>query len=1383
LPSSIFAISVTTTSPKINQASTFTQKSRKSDNLLVEYLERVDKLLDAVLTAQDQITAKRAMDDLEKLINAKAFPSEALVSAIQAVRRVIGAKPNLISISTLVNIQSILTRENARSLEIEVAVKAIRDLAEVKPALIQPETVNVIKRVLNIEDDNTKDNISYAAEALKVIAHNRPERIDASVLSALEKLPAKKELGYYQYLSSLADAIAEIAIRKDELALRSLSILERILNYSSDANFTTYFSEDITKAVTRIALESRNDALAKKVSGILEGLSRKPGLSYVVYQDTSLAFKNIAEAKSSIISPSVVSALGELLKQGALNLRKGDNEALIYFNSVVRALETIAKTRSDLSERCILLLEGLLITGDLQDPRGQNFPETHKAAFTAIKNIDKAKPELIKTNSLSGLLLSFTEKDSYILRHGLPHFQVYFNTHFQEVTKAMPAEIKYSIGLSVYRLLSRYNIAINDQNEQLINRAIDFIIKKRVEVSTREIFSPNTKVINILHSEKTFDAKYVSEVEKYAGVTLIDSYKGMSQKNDSLQKIIDTKGPLTVFFYGHGGPQHLWLDSGQAGSEYSDTLRDDRAISYQELGDALIKRGNLQEVVILIDACYSYNFSANLLNHLFKQNSTVFPLIVSVGNLDRFGYGGIFLNSLNNVLNPEKPTTVQDVYNAEILAFEYQVLRLFMQINPEELKELFGTLTPAPAVFRQSDKAPGSSLPFTEPPSVIELSGPSLPQKDSLPGLPKGTLEIGENKTNPYNEITVADSQKTERHASSSVVKVTESAGSTVEKKESASSAAQEKKAVVLNLDLSSQQLEALAKIESIYKKILFDKFGDFPFSSSENGNFAPADTRMIAAVFQNIGLVPGKKVVDLGAGDMRVAVIASILFGAKAIGIEKDPNIASIAEEAIKRFVGLQMLKPGQVTLIKGDILHYPKENADADVLFYYEGSGPKTEEVGDMILREITNPDAKIILNAYIPEKGGFKRLNEVVEYIGRKDEKIKIYTLPRRESASSAAEKQTTVPEVEPALNATSNKMSTSEPNFKELPSEWNWVREKLIRDIQSEDFSSFYGLDSQNNFYRVYHGTIREKLYLISKEDMKAFSEVDDKEPRIFVTVSPTMALSHVINNGPHDTLRKKRVISETYINPEPVLLIIKVPKNWLSSHPDSKRKIQLADWIKKTNGITEEKDSRLSAFLRALEGNVKLLKNGREVSDFGFEFPTDIIPSEFIFVLDPLTKQEMPLQEYIKNNSSINTSSSVFDKGGIDLRALPIVTQPMPAMPGVNLSAPPLSQHNINLDTEWQEIQNILNAGIIPSCERIKEYLEASCKSQDCSQRIDNALSCLADILRLEEDRVASTEPVLKELLVLLESDKPANEMQLALSKIAVSPKEPRIVVP
>lgn len=130
------------------------------------------------------------------------------------------------------------------------------------------------------------------------------------------------------------------------------------------------------------------------------------------------------------------------------------------------------------------------------------------------------------------------------------------------------------------------------------------------------------------------------------------------------------------------------------------------------------------------------------------------------------------------------------------------------------------------------------------------------------------------------------------------------------------------------------------------------------------------------------------------------------------------------------------------------------------------------------------------------------------------------------------------------------------------------------------------------------------------------------------------------------------------------------------------------------------------------------------------------------------------------------------------KGGVDLRTLPIITEPV-SMPALNGQFPSGTVPLLNLDEEWSQIQNMLNAGIIPSSQRLKEFLQASCESVDCAERTEDALGVIADILRLEEERVAVTEPALRELLVLLESDKPANELQLALSKITVLPKIPQ----
>jgi len=98
--------------------------------------------------------------------------------------------------------------------------------------------------------------------------------------------------------------------------------------------------------------------------------------------------------------------------------------------------------------------------------------------------------------------------------------------------------------------------------------------------------------------------------------------------------------------------------------------------------------------------------------------------------------------------------------------------------------------------------------------------------------------------------------------------------------------------------------------------------------------------------------------------------------------------------------------------------------------------------------------------------------------------------------------------------------------------------------------------------------------------------------------------------------------------------------------------------------------------------------------------------------------------------------------------------------------------------NLDLTKEWQEIERLVNSGIIPSTQRIKEYLLGCCQNGGLEKEIDKVLSCIAEILRLEEEQLVNTEPALKEILILLESDKAKDELQLALSKIEILSKEP-----
>jgi hypothetical protein len=87
---------------------------------------------------------------------------------------------------------------------------------------------------------------------------------------------------------------------------------------------------------------------------------------------------------------------------------------------------------------------------------------------------------------------------------------------------------------------------------------------------------------------------------------------------------------------------------------------------------------------------------------------------------------------------------------------------------------------------------------------------------------------------------------------------------------------------------------------------------------------------------------------------------------------------------------------------------------------------------------------------------------------------------------------------------------------------------------------------------------------------------------------------------------------------------------------------------------------------------------------------------------------------------------------------------------------------------------------MIKAGIIPSSERIREYLQLCCARQGMNREMDDILSCIADILRMQEDRVITTESSLKEMLSLLESNKAANEIQFSLEKIRIEAKEPAL---
>ena len=118
-------------------------------------------------------------------------------------------------------------------------------------------------------------------------------------------------------------------------------------------------------------------------------------------------------------------------------------------------------------------------------------------------------------------------------------------------------------------------------------------------------------------------------------------------------------------------------------------------------------------------------------------------------------------------------------------------------------------------------------------------------------------------------------------------------------------------------------------------------------------------------------------------------------------------------------------------------------------------------------------------------------------------------------------------------------------------------------------------------------------------------------------------------------------------------------------------------------------------------------------------------------------------------------------------GGIDLRHLPIPIRAQAIF--TPLSASALDRiDRMDEAVEWRRIRTMLDSGMIPSCDNIRFYLLHCCRTDGLDSQLNKILTCLADILRLEEDRGYATEPALKQILALLESDTRAEEMLAAL---------------
>jgi hypothetical protein len=109
-------------------------------------------------------------------------------------------------------------------------------------------------------------------------------------------------------------------------------------------------------------------------------------------------------------------------------------------------------------------------------------------------------------------------------------------------------------------------------------------------------------------------------------------------------------------------------------------------------------------------------------------------------------------------------------------------------------------------------------------------------------------------------------------------------------------------------------------------------------------------------------------------------------------------------------------------------------------------------------------------------------------------------------------------------------------------------------------------------------------------------------------------------------------------------------------------------------------------------------------------------------------------------------------------GGIDLRSIPMMIQPMGGFSGLQFNLLGSNYLNsVNLDRELKEIKAMVAGGIIPSGERLKEYVAACYQKKAARDKLNSLIPELVKVCKLQEEIGMEADQSLRQVLVLVDT--------------------------
>ncbi len=185
--------------------------------------------------------------------------------------------------------------------------------------------------------------------------------------------------------------------------------------------------------------------------------------------------------------------------------------------------------------------------------------------------------------------------------------------------------------------------------------------------------------------------------------------------------------------------------------------------------------------------------------------------------------------------------------------------------------------------------------------------------------------------------------------------------------------------------------------------------------------------------------------------------------------------------------------------------------------------------------------------------------------------------------------------------------------------------------------------------------------------------------------------------------------------------------------WVSSHLENSSNMSVADAIaKEIVQVAFDSPDDLWSIKRAISKS----RSGAYLAQLGGE------------------RIQSAVKGLLAASSPINSEKL----GGIDFRKMNIIARPMGTLAGLSFSLPKPSQvSSVNIDVEFDQIRSMVKANILPSDERLKEFVAACYHQNELSGRRGEITACLTDICRIQEEKGLEASKGLKEVIILADT--------------------------